>query len=779
VAERRKALIVAVDDYAHEGLRGLAAPISDATALAETLSDPTLGDFDVEVLANELAHRIREEVERFFAGARPDDLMLLHFSCHGLKDAAGELFLAATNTMPPLLGSTAIEAAFVSRLMRRSRARRAVLTLDCCYGGAFERGLVPRSPGVVDVGTQFDQRDLGGGRGRVVITAANAVEYAFEEEELVDASSARPSLFTGAFVEGLSTGAADRDHDGYVGLDELYEFIHDRVREQTPHQTPSKWEFGVAGGLVIARNPRREIVPAALPDELAELKTHPVAASRLGLAHELGQLATAEDLPLAAAARAALTGLLDDDSRRVSAAAREMLDRSKLRLSHDRIDFGTLEVGEPSPVREVTISGSPLAQAASVTVGSTVVRARRIDDRVALEADSSQPVRLDTTVTVSGPAGEATIDVSGAVVAAGAAAPATAPSHEPQSPDARDDREDWSADRTSRQRPGGVDLPPDAPAAEARWRPRGHTVSGRETPTDDGRERPPHTGPAATLGDGLSRTARALVSVGGAAVVLLLLVAPIVVEFGWEIPLVLVDDERTWIAVPGLLPLIGVVAAAAHLHRRESGPMWGDAMAAGASLCLLSLLTLWLALAIALGALPEAGATHWLTALAAVTFISGGIAAGLTRLHNGMLSLRGPEDRHPSDALPATLLAVALIAYWVASAPFEPSWAPFVPSTTVFFGGSSTDRVVGSLHGAVAVGVAMGLGMLRPRRFAGGVLVTWLATWLTAMLWQALTSAKLLDGHSGAVAFQTLAFAAAIAVGVVWMRSTEGAPDRA
>ena len=31
---------------------------------------------------------------------KPEDLIVLHFSCHGLKDDSGELYLAATNTQP-------------------------------------------------------------------------------------------------------------------------------------------------------------------------------------------------------------------------------------------------------------------------------------------------------------------------------------------------------------------------------------------------------------------------------------------------------------------------------------------------------------------------------------------------------------------------------------------------------------------------------------------------------------------------------------------------------
>ena len=133
--ERRLALVVAVDRYDHPALHRLASPAADAESLAEVLGDPALGGFEVEILHNPSSSAAAERVEQVLADRRSTDLVLLHFSCHGLKDESGELYLAATNTRPDLLGSTAIDAAWVNRTMQRSRAQRVVLLLDCCYGG--------------------------------------------------------------------------------------------------------------------------------------------------------------------------------------------------------------------------------------------------------------------------------------------------------------------------------------------------------------------------------------------------------------------------------------------------------------------------------------------------------------------------------------------------------------------------------------------------------------------------------------------------------------------
>ena len=311
----RSALIVASDDYTDPGLRQLRAPASDAQALAGVLRDPEIGGFEVRTLLNEPAHEVTLAVEEFFADRRPDDLLLLHFSCHGVKDEGGELFFAAANTRLRRLGATAVAAEFVNRRMNRSRSHRVVLLLDCCYAGAFERGMTARAGTGMAIEEQF------GGRGRAVITASSAMEYAFEGDELADAREQAPSVFTSALVEGLETGEADRDQDGMVALDELYDYVYDKVQAVTPNQTPGKWTFGVQGDLYIARRSRPVTTPSPLPPELQQAIDHPLASVRAGGVQELSRLLESRHAGLALAGRLALERLIEDDSRAVSAAA--------------------------------------------------------------------------------------------------------------------------------------------------------------------------------------------------------------------------------------------------------------------------------------------------------------------------------------------------------------------------------------------------------------------------------------------------------------------------
>ncbi len=320
--ETRSALIVASAEYADPALRQLRAPSSDAQALADVLSDPDIGAFEVRTLFNEPAHVANLAIEEFFVNRAPTDLLLVHFSCHGIKDEDGQLYFAAHDTVMSLLGATAVAAEFVGRCMNRSRSRRVVLLLDCCYAGAFERGLVARAGLDMGIGEQL------GGRGRAVITASSAMEYAFEAGELTDDAQPTPSVFTGALVEGLQTGDADQDLDGLVGLDELYDYVYERVRARTPHQTPGKWTFGVEGELVIARRSRPVTIASPLPPELQHAIESPFAGVRAGVIRELGTAVRGSHPGLALAARLALEQLVNDDSRLVAAAAATALQQS-------------------------------------------------------------------------------------------------------------------------------------------------------------------------------------------------------------------------------------------------------------------------------------------------------------------------------------------------------------------------------------------------------------------------------------------------------------------
>ena len=425
MAGQRKALIIANDTYEQESLRDLLAPAADAEALGGVLRDPQIGDFAVQVVHNEPAHVIQAQIEEVFSESRPDDVLLLHFSGHGLKSESGELFFAAANTRPNRLGSTAVSADFVQRCMRTSRSRSVVLLLDCCYGGAFAQGVRVRAAGDVNVLDSFPQGRSGGGRGRAVITASGAMEFAFEGDRLGDDQRRRPSVFTTALVEGLATGAADRDEDGWISLDELYDYLFDKVREQNPHQTPSR-QFELEGELYLARSRRQRIRSAPIPADLQSALADPNMYTRLGAVGELRTRLASDNLPAAAGACEALAELARTDIGYVADAAAAALNEAAVRPDQTELHFGRVEQGSAPPRRRVQLLGPPIARACVPHPSHDWIRVDQTAASLDISIDTAGAGTLHGSLGLKGPAGEAAIAIDVDLVPA---PPQTSPFH--------------------------------------------------------------------------------------------------------------------------------------------------------------------------------------------------------------------------------------------------------------------------------------------------------------------------------------------------------------
>ncbi|MEV0002009.1 caspase family protein [Micromonospora sp. NPDC050980] len=224
----RRALIIANEAYADPQFASLPGAVADADSLREVLRHPGIGAFDdVRVLRNHTVHHVGRAVATFFHHAKPDDLLLLHISAHGLKDAAGDLFFAAADSEHDshLIRATALSAADIRHEMADSAAKQIVVLLDCCYSGAFARD--ERARGVHDADLTGPFRS----RGHVVITSCAGTELSFERDG--------QGVFTRAVVDGLRTGRADRNGDGVIDTDELYHHVADRVREVNSRQRPT------------------------------------------------------------------------------------------------------------------------------------------------------------------------------------------------------------------------------------------------------------------------------------------------------------------------------------------------------------------------------------------------------------------------------------------------------------------------------------------------------------------------------------------------------------
>lgn len=381
VSGRRSALLVAAYDYDDPKLARLRAPPHDVEALHRVLADPTIGGYDVRVLVNESHGMVLEEIEDFFADRKPDDLLLLYFSCHGVKDLTGRLYFATSSTKLSRLGSTGLSSAWINEQLDRSRSRRVVVLLDCCYSGAFAKGLAPRSGPSVAVSESL------GGRGRAVIAASDAMEYAWEDDVLT-LEDGQSSLFTRAVVTGLETGDADRDADGEVAVDELYDYVYERVREATPHQTPTKSSYGEQGDLIIARNPNPPappVEPEPLPLELDSALHDRRTWIRRAAITELQALRLGDRPGLAISAERALQHMADNDEEPdVQVAAAAALASS----------LPTVDEGQPGGHDSVGIESAPVSEdVAQRNFGAEPVSGTSLEARLATAQEAFRSAR--------------------------------------------------------------------------------------------------------------------------------------------------------------------------------------------------------------------------------------------------------------------------------------------------------------------------------------------------------------------------------------------------
>ncbi len=416
-------MIVANGEYDNAGLQRLGSPAADADALVEVLSDRAISDFEVRVVRNETAHVVQAEIEDLCAEGRPDDVLLMHFSCHGLKDDSGGLYFAARNTRPDRLRSTAVPAQFVQQCLRQSRSRSVVLLLDCCYGGAFGQGVAVRASGDANVLDSFR-----GGRGRAVITASNSIEYAFEGARLAEGEPAQPSVFTAALVEGLRTGEADRDEDGWIALGELYEYLFDRVRERNPKQTPSR-DIEMQGELYLAKSRRRRIKPSPIPADLAGAITAENPFTRLGAVAELRRRLASDNLPVAMGAFEALKSMAATDIQHVAAAASDALGFAVV-----RVDVPSVRLSAASGARasaSLRVPGPPVAREVRFEASHAWIAVTQTASGADLSVTAGEPGVRRGKVVVTGPTGDAVVEVEIEAVPAAEPEPEVAAEPEP------------------------------------------------------------------------------------------------------------------------------------------------------------------------------------------------------------------------------------------------------------------------------------------------------------------------------------------------------------
>lgn len=215
------ALIIGVSSYTH--MPALRFPDDDAYRLFAFLKSPEGGaipDERINILVDEDATKVNiiNAMNKLFAQAQADDLIVLYFSGHGLPGAFLPIDYDGLNNT---LTHTEIK-----QILNRSRAGYKLCLADACHSGSL---LAARGKGLPSLLSTYYENLANSKKGTALIMSSKA------EETSLESSGLRQGVFTHFLLRGLK-GEADQDKDGVVRVQELYAYVDQQVKSYTANQ---------------------------------------------------------------------------------------------------------------------------------------------------------------------------------------------------------------------------------------------------------------------------------------------------------------------------------------------------------------------------------------------------------------------------------------------------------------------------------------------------------------------------------------------------------------
>lgn len=256
---RRRALLLGVENYADNRFAPLPSIRADLSLLGQALLHRHIGAFtEVRPVIDCTAERMCTEIVEFLGSCDEDELALLYISGHGtrLVQVNSEFHFITTDTDFDKVAATAVGAQFVNDALESCPAPQKVLMIDCCQSGGFAVGLraADRDDGATAKGgTAPAPSPVLRSNGVFVLSSSRATEASFAGSP--ESTVITPSLFTGAVVETLVNGDAARPETGEVTVDDLFEYVNQRLRVDAK-QVPVKSAVQVDDRIVIASRPQ-------------------------------------------------------------------------------------------------------------------------------------------------------------------------------------------------------------------------------------------------------------------------------------------------------------------------------------------------------------------------------------------------------------------------------------------------------------------------------------------------------------------------------------------
>jgi uncharacterized caspase-like protein len=248
--QQKWALVVGIGDFTDSEIPHLNYTTADASAFADALEDPGIGQFpadNVHLLTDKQAttKNIKEQLNWIARHAGPDDLVVIYVATHGTprtNDSAGGANYLVTYDTEVYTGDNFNEDALyataypmvelANAVATRMKALRTVVFLDTCYsGGAAAAGAPTTTEKLANTApSEAMLSHMSLGTGRIVIAASENNEESLESDKL------HHGYFTYYLLQTLKNGK------GLTPLSQVYASVEQQVSQtvsaQGKHQHP-------------------------------------------------------------------------------------------------------------------------------------------------------------------------------------------------------------------------------------------------------------------------------------------------------------------------------------------------------------------------------------------------------------------------------------------------------------------------------------------------------------------------------------------------------------
>lgn len=233
------AVVIGINNYRDSRIPDLHYAVADAQRFHDVLTDPALGRFhpdnvalllDADATERRIRSALATELPR---RASADHTVCIFFAGHGApvinprtKSRDGlEKYLLPHDAVGDDLRSSAIPMEDINRFFDWIDTSQLIFFIDSCYSGVAGGRTFGSSDFNMRASVTDEFLDELAGEGRLVVTACATNEVALEKPDIGH------GLFTYHLIEGLK-GEADTDGDGFVTIDELYDYVYARVTRQ-------------------------------------------------------------------------------------------------------------------------------------------------------------------------------------------------------------------------------------------------------------------------------------------------------------------------------------------------------------------------------------------------------------------------------------------------------------------------------------------------------------------------------------------------------------------